>query len=315
MCCLFGLMDRSHHFSGKERSVILNHLARASEARGTDATGIAYNSKKRMRVYKRPLAAHRLRLKVPEDATTVIGHTRLTTQGNAKFNENNHPWRCQISTGPFALAHNGVLYNDKSLRKNLALPVPKVETDSYIAVQLIEQQKALNFDSLKYMAEKVEGSFAFSVLDHRNRVYLVKGENPLCLYYFPLFDLYLYASTQAILTDALVQMPFNLGKPQEIRLACGDILLLSPEIEPERATFDVQNLDIPFWGPFHSSYGYFQPRPEPNYSDYDEQAEYVEDLKTAAGACGYSSDDIDYLFSLGWTTDEIEDMLYCCAGY
>lgn len=34
-----------------------------------------------------------LRLRVPEDATTIIGHTRLTTQGKQRYNENNHPWR------------------------------------------------------------------------------------------------------------------------------------------------------------------------------------------------------------------------------
>ena len=315
MCCLFGLMDRSHHFSGKERSVMLNHLARASEARGTDATGIAYNSRKRMRVYKRPMAAHRLRLKVPEDAVTVIGHTRLTTQGSARFNENNHPWRCQISTGPFALAHNGVLYNDTALRRELALPTPKIQTDSYIAVQIIEQQRTLSFDSLKTMAEQVEGSFAFSVLDHKDRIYLVKGDNPLCLYYFPSFDLYLYASTQAILNDALTEMPFRLGKAQEIRLTCGDILLLSPDAEPEKQTFDTRNLDFPYRGHFRSSYSYFWPTPEPTYSDYPEQADYMENLKTAAGAYGYTPDDIDYLLSHGYTLEDVEDMLYCYAGY
>ena len=315
MCCLFGLMDRSHHFSGKERSVMLNHLARASEARGTDATGIAYNSRKRMRVYKRPMAAHRLRLKVPEDAVTVIGHTRLTTQGSARFNENNHPWRCQISTGPFALAHNGVLYNDTALRRELALPTPKIQTDSYIAVQIIEQQRTLSFDSLKTMAEQAEGSFAFSVLDHRDRIYLVKGDNPLCLYYFPSCDLYLYASTQAILNDALTEMPFRLGKAQEIRLTCGDILLLSPDAEPEKQTFDTRNLDLPYWGHFRSSYSYFWPTPEPTYSDYEEQADYMENLKTAAGAYGYTPDDIDYLLSHGYSPEDVEDMLYCYAGY
>ena len=315
MCCLFGLMDRSHHFSGKERSVMLNHLARVSEARGTDATGIAYNSRKRMRVYKRPMAAHRLRLKVPEDAVTVIGHTRLTTQGSARFNENNHPWRCQIGTGPFALAHNGVLYNDTLLRKELALPTPKIQTDSYIAVQIIEQQRTLSFDSLKTMAEQVEGSFAFSVLDHKDRIYLVKGDNPLCLYYFPSFDLYLYASTQAILNDALTEMPFRLGKAQEIRLICGDILLLSPDAEPEKQTFDTRNLDLSYWGHFRSSYGYFWPTPEPTYSDYEEQTDYMENLKTAAGAYGYTPDDIDYLLSHGYTLEDVEDMLYCYAGY
>ena len=34
-----------------------------------------------------------------------------------------------------------------------------VETDSYVAVQLLEKNKTLDFDSLKSMAEAVEGSF------------------------------------------------------------------------------------------------------------------------------------------------------------
>ena len=122
---------------------MINCLARSSEARGTDATGIAYNSRNRMRIYKRPMAAHKLRLRVPEDATTIIGHTRLTTQGNAKLNYNNHPWAGRSGQEVFALAHNGVLHNDTWLRKSLKLPKTKVETDSYIAVQLIEQKRAL----------------------------------------------------------------------------------------------------------------------------------------------------------------------------
>ena len=65
MCCLYGLMDRSHRFTARERSTMINCLARASEARGTDATGIAYISRNRMRIYKRPMAAHKLRLRVP----------------------------------------------------------------------------------------------------------------------------------------------------------------------------------------------------------------------------------------------------------
>lgn len=43
MCCLFGLIDTRHSLSGKEKSKFLHILASESEARGTDATGIAYN--------------------------------------------------------------------------------------------------------------------------------------------------------------------------------------------------------------------------------------------------------------------------------
>lgn len=61
--------------------------------------------------------------------------------------------------------HIGVLYNDDILRKYHKLPITDIETDSYVAVQLIEQKRALNFDSLSYTAEEVEGSFCFTVLD------------------------------------------------------------------------------------------------------------------------------------------------------
>ncbi|MBR5431242.1 MAG: hypothetical protein IK119_02535 [Bacteroidales bacterium] len=294
---------------------MINCLARASEVRGTDATGIAYNSRNRMRIYKRPMAAHKLRLKVPEDATTIIGHTRLTTQGNEKLNYNNHPWAGRIGQEVFALAHNGVLHNDTWLRKSMKLPKTKVETDSYIAVQLIEQKRALTFDSLKYMAEKVEGSFSFSVLDQEGRIFLVKGDNPLCLYYFPSYDLYIYASTQAILTDALVSMPFYLGKPEEIRLTCGDILRISPDREPEKQTFDTTYFDISYWNWHYPPSRYLSlPSDQPTYTYSDFDAEYLEDLKMVAGAYGYSPDAIDEMFQCGYTPEEIEDMLYCCCG-
>ena len=41
MCCLFGLIDMELRFTGKEKSKLLHALASASEARGTDATGVA----------------------------------------------------------------------------------------------------------------------------------------------------------------------------------------------------------------------------------------------------------------------------------
>lgn len=78
----------------------------------------------------------------------------------------------------YALAHNGVLWNDKELRIAENLPLTSVETDSYIAVQLLEQQKALDFDSLKAMAEKVEGSFVFTVLDKDNAIWFIVGDIP-----------------------------------------------------------------------------------------------------------------------------------------
>ena len=63
----------------------------------------------------------------------------------------------------------------------LKLPKTKIETDSYIAVQLLESQKQLDEESIKYMAEKVDGSFSFTVLTEHNTLWLIKGDSPLCI--------------------------------------------------------------------------------------------------------------------------------------
>ena len=117
----------------------------------------------------------------------------------------------------FALAHNGVLWNDKELRIAENLPLTSVETDSYVAVQLLEQQKTLDFDSLKFMAEKVEGSFVFTVLDKDNSIWFVVGDNPLCVMFYDGF--LIYASTQEILCKAIKKLrlkaPIDILEPQE----------------------------------------------------------------------------------------------------
>lgn len=60
MCCLFGLMDCNHTLTGHQKARLVSCLALESEARGTDATGAAYNSSGRLCIYKRPGPAHLL---------------------------------------------------------------------------------------------------------------------------------------------------------------------------------------------------------------------------------------------------------------
>lgn len=94
-----------------------------------------------------------------------------------------------------AFAHNGVLYNDVQLRKSENLPKTHIETDSYVAVQLLEKEETVHQDSLKHMAELVDGSFVFTVLDEEDSIYFVKGENPLTIFHYKKMRLYVYAST------------------------------------------------------------------------------------------------------------------------
>lgn len=302
MCCLFGMIDYGQNFTGKQKSKLLSVLARACEARGTDATGIAYNTKNGLRIYKRPLAAHRMRFRIPDGVTVVMGHTRMTTQGSAKKNRNNHPFLGTADGTSFALAHNGVLYNDDILRKYHKLPTTDIETDSYVAVQLIEQKRTLSFDSLSYTAEEVEGSFCFTVLDEQNNLYFVKGDNPLCIYHYPRLGLCLYASTEEILREALSRMRTALGKPVRVKLKAGDLLRVSPDGKQTRGNFCMDTFAS--W----PCRGF----PPPGYSmDSCEDDDYLQTLKSFAGTCGYDESMVDRCLGDGFTTDEIEEFLYC----
>ena len=152
MCCLFGFIDYNHNLSGKQKNRLLRSLASAAEERGTDAAGIAYHAGGKLHIMKKAKPAHVLRFRVPAETSVIMGHTRYATQGDAKKAYNAHPFRGQIGGKKFALAHNGVLLNDRLLQQAEDLPKTHIGTDSYVAVQLLEKQNALNFNSLRKVA-------------------------------------------------------------------------------------------------------------------------------------------------------------------
>ena len=301
MCCLFGFIDYVGALSVRQKNYLIRELSIASEARGTDATGIAYNTSRGLQIYKRPLAAYRLHLRIPAEAHVVMGHTRMTTQGSAKKNFNNHPFLGHVKGESFALAHNGVVWNDLELRHAKHLPRTKVQTDSYIAVQLIERQNALNLSSLKCMAEQVEGSFSFSVLSERDDLYLIKGDNPLTIAYFPKVGVYIYASTAEILNKALARCGNWLGRGEKVDIAMGDIVKIDRNGHITRDTFDASKF-------YRSSWGYWDTPLYPRLPHSEE--EHLALLKSVAKSFGFTSEMIDRLLDQGFTTMEIEELLY-----
>ena len=51
-------------------------------------------------------------------------------------------------------------FDDRLLQRSKNLPKTHIGTDSYVAVQLLEKQNALNFNSLRKVAEQVQGTFS-----------------------------------------------------------------------------------------------------------------------------------------------------------
>ena len=304
MCGLFGFVDYGHQLTRKQRSSLLTVLSTACEERGTDATGIAYNHNGRQIIYKRPLPAHLMWYRVPVEVTTVMGHTRMTTQGSVLRLENDHPFRGDVGGMRFALAHNGVLYNDKILRKEFDLPDTKIETDSYVAVQLLEKFGRVDFKGLQEMAEVLEGSFTFTVLSG-DALYFVKGNNPMCIYHYRQVGLYVYASTEEILKKAMLQAKLRLGRVEKMELLSGEILRIDARGKMTRSHFDDSGLYTSFLPPWTHWEGY-APVKRPYAQD-----SWLEDLKSVAVFYGLYPEDIDALIEDGMDPLEIEEMLYC----
>ncbi len=193
------------------------------------------------------------------------------------------------------MAHNRTLWNDKELQKKL--PKTQIKTDSYVAVQLLKKNGTLDLYSLKDMAETVEGSFTFTVLDDDNNLYVVKGDNPFAIGIYHGFAL--YASTVLILEKAVSRLrlgaPDNIYEPKE-----GGILKIDNKGWITSGSFTPQRSYSHWW------------RERPYYGQYELYDNPFErdNLIEVGKAMGVSPDEIQVLFDYGCTRGEIEDMLY-----
>ena len=292
MCALFGWLDYKGIIPKKLLKKLTQALANAAEERGTDAAGISYIKDGKVTIYKRPRAAHLIRFNAPDDTKAIMGHTRMATQGDKKHNYNNHPFLGKADK-EFAFGHNGLLWNDRVLRKDKLIPDTHIETDSYAACQLIETQNKLDFGSLKYMAETVEGNFTFTILDDENSLYIVKGSNPMCLLHFEALGIYIYASTESIMKNALKKVGFHKFDAEKVEVVEGDILKIDENGIVSRAEFEYLTAS--------SRFGWY------NSADYYPIHEEL--LLAYCGCYGVDSSDVELLLDYGYTPDEVEDML------
>lgn len=312
MCSIFGLLDYKGNLSPAERLRIIKILSTAAEIRGIDATGIAYVQGDDIQIQKAPRPAHEMRYRITPEARYIMGHTRMTTQGSEKKNQNNHPFPGKVGGMPFALAHNGVLYNDYELRRTRRLPSTKIETDSYVAVQLIERQHELSPKSLKQMAEALHGSFTITVLDVENNLYLVKGNNPLAIYLFPQRGFYLYASTAEILDMALKALGMSKAFHANIKISQGEIMKIDTDGNRTVSKFD----DAALWMYDYCGRPYWT-SPVSSRKRFNEDS-YMDEVIQYGLSRGVPESELNLLIDAGYDAFDIEELLFdpelrqCC---
>ena len=164
--------------------------------RGYDSAGIAVLEKGHVSIYKTVGSVSTLEAKTPEviESKLGIGHTRWATHG-VPCDINSHP--VQSMNKLITLVHNGVIENFLDIKKELTEKGYKFEsaTDSEVIASLIEntllEKKLSILEALSFAMEKLEGSFACSIIyeNDKSHLYLIKRSSPIMIGVGPDFNL------------------------------------------------------------------------------------------------------------------------------
>lgn len=303
MCAIFGVLDFQGKLTPAQRRTIFRELANAAQIRGTDASGVAYVQNGAIQIQKAPRPACKMRWRIAPEARYLMGHTRMTTQGAASRNYNNHPFPGRAGGQSFALAHNGVLYNDQTLRRTQHLPNTKIETDSYAAVQLLEKSGELSTDSLRRMAELLDGSFTITVLDTQNTMYFVRGNNPLAIRFLPRLGCYLYASTDEILDMALDGLGLSKLRQTDIPITQGNIMAIVAQGRRTVTRFD----DAQLWRPRYFCDWVWRSQTASTEPEHDDYMEMVLDYGKRHGL---SERELRLLMDAGYDAMDLEELIH-----
>lgn len=150
--------------------------------RGYDSWGIAFSEKSQITVHKRVgLVPPTLDLKAIKP-NRVIGQTRWSTHGEP--NERNaHPHLSY--NGRFAVVHNGIIENYLSLKGECDDITFLSDTDTEVIGHLIARQVDQGSnpcDAVRQVANKLEGRYAFVVLDQlEDSLIAIRRGSPLVL--------------------------------------------------------------------------------------------------------------------------------------
>lgn len=147
MCGIFGLAhDRGEALGPELVQATVEKLFKLSESRGKEAAGLAIQGEASIQVYKQPIPASRFlrdaeyRKLFPENGgsfpLTVIGHSRLVTNGSEEVHVNNQP----VIAHGIAGIHNGIVVNDEELWRRFPAMARQCEVDSEVIFGLIRHQ-------------------------------------------------------------------------------------------------------------------------------------------------------------------------------
>ena len=231
MCGIFGasLLPECGLNPGEVRRIV-DELFRLSESRGKEAAGLALRTSSQVAVYKQPLSASKMirqkefnrffdelvpRVEAPIAAPlTMVGHTRLTTNGLQYINENNQP---VVKNGLVAV-HNGIITNEGQIWKDFSELSRDHDVDTEALLGLVDHFRRQGADlttALKSSYAHIEGTAAVAMLDRgQDALYLATNYGSLYFCQDAEHTVLFFASEKHIL-DQLARFPLLRNRLRE----------------------------------------------------------------------------------------------------
>ena len=178
---------------------VAKELLLGIEPRGQDATGMAWFGREGGLVIDKspmPATSFTTQIKMNNNASTAILHTRLATTGRPEDNKNNHPIKAAGPRGERVIGtHNGWLNNYASLTKLHNL-VRNAKVDSEVIFALLQKYG----DDWDKLGDLIDGNYACAYLreDRPGELFLVRGHSSPLVLMQTAFG-WFYASTEGAL--------------------------------------------------------------------------------------------------------------------
>jgi glutamine---fructose-6-phosphate transaminase (isomerizing) len=242
MCGIFGFsVNEGSTLDLKGFEIISRYLFRQTETRGKDASGLALLKGNNIAVLKEELSASQLikgreyssllkeyligkskRKSIINEAVTIIGHSRMVTNGSQENHDNNQP---VIKNGK-VIIHNGIIVNDSELWKSI--PIKRnFEVDTEIILSLIEYYKETDslVGAIKETYKRITGVASIALL-FNDYNYLMISTNNGSLYYASSEHEFMFASEKHMLLKVCQKFSF-FKNFNIIQLKAGEALFVS----------------------------------------------------------------------------------------
>lgn len=196
MCGIWAFASIDKNITDHKTKAIIKTLFLLSETRGKEASGIAYCTKRNIRIYKAAVPSSLLikdsgyqaymdtclkHSRKSDTAIAFMGHTRLATNGSESSGNNNQP----VIAQHMATIHNGILVNVDELWKKYPNLNREHIVDTEIYVKLFEHHyhRLHNYyNALQAVYHEIEGMASTITMDGNGNS-MIAASNNGSLYY------------------------------------------------------------------------------------------------------------------------------------